>query len=422
MLDVIGRLTTRHAWWVVAFWTAALAALILTRQDPFITLLGVPGPGLPGAVGSGLLGGYGPVPGGGGGMVAAGVVLFALAAVLRSPLAVPLALLAAVAVHGMSAVVVSALGLPAPPALFAYGTALGCAVMMVHRFKERLSSGDGPAVAVQTCLDRVGPVVATAYAAWTVSCGALPLGAGTRGLGPALAVTASAGILVALTLLPALLTVLAPLLAWPSRRRPGPRKGRPSGPRKGGTRLGLAVAAHPAAWTPVAAGLILAMGATGPVLVPAPLPAAVVAVAGVLVALVLALVLRSLVSPAYVASGALLVAWAAGTTAARPGDQLAVFMFTLAVTVSTALLVLARVREATGTGRDPRTSSALAIKYAGPPALAALLVAGTLAATVYDVLSGVCLVAGGAALSLVVVPGLTAMLGTRAWWPDTAPA
>jgi uncharacterized membrane protein YdfJ with MMPL/SSD domain len=107
--------------------------------------------------------------------------------------------------------------------------------------------------------------------------------------------------------------------------------------------------------------------------------------------------------------------------AAEPGRQLAVFMFVLAPNVSTALLVLARVRETAHSGRDPRTSSALAIKYAGPPALAALLVAGTLTSVAYDLLSGLCLVAGGAGLALVIVPGLTASLGARAWWPDVAP-
>ncbi|WP_405141785.1 MMPL family transporter [Sphaerisporangium sp. NBC_01403] len=400
MLDVIGRLTTRHAWWVLACWTAVLAAALAARPD---TLPGVSG-------------GYGPLPAGASGAFGAAVALLALLAFLRSPAATLTALLAAVAVHSLSATAISALGLPTPPGLFAYGTTTACATMLIHRFRERLASGDGPAHAVRTSLDRAGTVVATAGAAWIASCGALPLGAYPRGLGPALAVTASVQLLVVLTLLPAVLAVLGSRLAWPARRRR--RTGRPAAM----ARFGLAVAAHPGTWTSLAAGLIVAMGAIGPVLVPSPLPLPVVAVAGVLVALVLALVLRSLISPVYLTAGALLVAWAAGTAAARPGDQIAVFMFVLVVSVSTALLVLARVRETARTGRDPRTSSALAAKYAAPPALAALLATGTLTAAIYDVLSGVCLVAGGAALALVIVPGLTAMLGARAWWPDAAPA
>ncbi|MEU8267874.1 MMPL family transporter [Sphaerisporangium sp. NPDC049002] len=409
MLDVIGRLTTRHAWWVLAFWTAVLAAALVARPGTLPGVSGVPG----GYGGYGGYGEYGPLPPDASGAFGAGVALLALLAFLRSPAATLTAVLAALAVHSLSAVAIAALGLPAPPGLFAYGTTTACATMLIHRFRERLASGDGPVHAVRTSLDQAGRVIATAGAAWIASCGALPLGAYPPGFGPALALTASVQLLVVLTLLPAVLAVLGSRLAWPSRRR---RTGRPA------ARFGLAVAAHPGTWTALAAGLIVAMGAIGPVLVPSPLPVPVMAVAGVLVALVLALVLRSLISPVYLTAGALLVAWASGTAAAPSGDQIAVFMFVLVVSVTTALLVLARVRETARTGRDPRTCSALATKYAAPPALAALLAAGTLTATVYDVLSGVCLVAGGAALSLVVVPGLTAMLGARAWWPDAAPA
>ncbi|GAA3837797.1 hypothetical protein GCM10022226_69930 [Sphaerisporangium flaviroseum] len=399
MLDVIGRLTTRHAWWVLACWAALLAAAV-----PLL-----PGP-LPWASGT-----YGPLPAGASGAFGTGAVLLTLLVFLRSPAATLAAVLVAVAADHLSAALVSALGLPPTPGLFAYGTALGCATMLIHRFRERLASGDGPAHAVCTSLEQTGTVIATAGAAWMAACGALPLGAWTRGLGPALAVTASVEMLVVLTLLPAALAVLGTRLSWPARRR------RRTGAPPAAARFGRAVSAHPGTWTAVTAGLIIAMGASGPVLVPSPLPVAVVAVAGVLVALVLALVLRSLISPVYLTAGALLVAWASGTAAVRPADQMSVFMLVLVVNVSTALLVLARVRETSRTGRDPRTSSALAVKYAAPPAVAALLVAGTLIGIVHDPLSGIFLVVGGGALSLVVVPGLTAMLGARAWWPDVAP-
>ncbi|MEV6982831.1 MMPL family transporter [Sphaerisporangium sp. NPDC051017] len=394
MLDVIGGLTTRRAGWVLATWLAVLAAALVTWPEA-------------------LPGGYGPLPVGPGGAAGTVLALLVLIVVLRSPAAALTAVLAAVAVHCLSAGLLIGLGLPPAPDVFAYGTAAGSATMLAHRVRERLHAAEPPARAVVTALEQVGAVVATSGAAWMAACAALPLGALPRGLGPSLALTSAVQMLVVLTLVPAVLAVLGGSLAWPGRRRTGPPTAL--------ARLGRAVVARPGAWTAVTAALILAMGATGPVLEPEPLPFTVMAVAGVLVALVLALVLRSLVAPIYVTTGGLLVAWAAGTAAADPGRQLAVFMFSLVTSVASAVLVLARVRAATRAGRDPRTGSALAVKYAGPPALAALLAAGTLTAGGSGVLSGLCLAAGGAGLALVIVPGLAATLGGRAWWPDTAP-
>ncbi|MDH2428782.1 MMPL family transporter [Sphaerisporangium sp. TRM90804] len=448
MLDVIGSFTTRRAWWVLAAWAAALAAAVPAWLDTLPVLLGpdappLPGPGPAGSIPSGPAGplssgGPATVPGGhaatgaltgalaapGGGVplwtgsggvtaAVAAVVFAALTAFLRSPVAAMGVLLAAVAVQGLSAVLVSAMGLPVPPALFAYGTAAGCALMLAHRFGELLTAGDRPPMAVRTSLDQVGGVVATGGAAWMASCGALPLAAGawTPGLGPALAVTAAVGIVVPLTLLPALLAALGGRLSWTPRRRR-------AAPPTAAARLGRAVAARPGPWTAGAAVFLTALGAAG--LVASPPPLEVVGVAGVLTALVLALVWRSLVSPAYVASGATAVAWATGSAATGAGGGAVVFMFGLVTAVSTALLMLARVRETARAGRDPRTSSALAVRYAGPAALAAPLAAGTLTALVYGVVPAFVLVAGCGVLSLVVVPGLTALLGTRAWWPGTA--
>ncbi|RCG31301.1 hypothetical protein DQ384_11320 [Sphaerisporangium album] len=400
MLDVIGRLTTRHAGWVLAAWLVVLAAALVAWPEA-------------------RPGGYGPLPAGPIGAAGTIVAALVLLAVLRSPSAALAVVLAAVAAHGLSAGLLAGLGLSPAPEVFAYGAAAGAATMLAHRVRERLHAAEPPARAVVTALEQVGAVVATSGAAWMAACAALPLGALPRGalprgLGPSLALTAAVQMLVVLTLVPAVLAALGGSLAWPGGRR---RTGPPSAL----ARLGRAVAARPGAWTAVTAALIVAMGATGPVLVPEPLPFTVMAVAGVLVALVLALVLRSLIAPVYLTTGGLLVAWASGTAAAGPGRQIAVFMFALVMSVSSAVLVLARVRAAARTGSDPRTGSALAVKYAGPSALAALLAAGTLVAGAYDVLSGLCLVAGGAGLALVIVPGLAATLGGRAWWPDTAP-
>ncbi|GII88844.1 hypothetical protein Ssi03_68340 [Sphaerisporangium siamense] len=394
MLDVIGRLTTRHVLWLLPAWLALLAAVAAGRPET-------------------LPDGYGPLPAGVPGAVGAVLVTLALAVVLRSPGAALTAVAAAVAVDCLSSGLVSGLGLPEAPAVFAYGTTLASTAMLLHRFRERRNAGEPAAQAIVTALEQVGGVVATSGAAWMAACAALPLGAFPAGLGPALALTSAVEMLVVLAFVPCLTAALPRLVGWPGRRR---RAGR----RTVLNRLGRAVAARPRAWTAGAAALIAAMGAAGPLQTREPPPFTVMAVAGVLVALVVALVLRSLIAPVYLTAGGVLIAWAAGTAATRPGEQITVFLFTLVATVSAALLVLARVRGAARTGRDPRTCSALAVKYAGPPAVAALLAAGTLAGGAHEVLAGVYLVAGGAALALVVVPGLAAILGGRAWWPDVA--
>ncbi|MEO3812137.1 MMPL family transporter, partial [Sphaerisporangium sp. B11E5] len=345
-----------------------------------------------------------------------GVALLALAGFLRSPVAVGAVVVAATAGRAAGAAGGAALGYAGAPALFAYGAAAGGAVVLVHRFRERLAAGDRADDAVRTALERTGGVIATTCAAWAVACAALPLvDAGTGGLGPALAVTAAAAALVPLTLLPALLAVLGDTLAWPPRRRRG------GDPPPVTARLGLSVAARPRPWTALAASLIAALPVTGVLLTRSPPPLVVVAVAGVLTALVLALALRTLIAPVYITAGALLVASGAGTVAVTPRGQLTVFFFTLVTNVCAALLILARVRETTRTGRAPRTSASLSVKYAGPPALAVLLASGALIAGTYDLLSAVMLTIGGTALALIIVPTLTTLLGERAWWPDTPP-
>ncbi|GII64543.1 hypothetical protein Skr01_46280 [Sphaerisporangium krabiense] len=393
MLDVIGRLTTRHVLWLLPAWLALLAAVAAGR---------------PGT----LPDGYGPLPAGVPGAVGAVLVTLALAVALRSPGAALTAAAAAVAVDLLSTALVSGLGLPEAPAVFAYGTTLASTAMLLHRFRERRNAGEPAAQAVVTALEQVGGVVATSGAAWMAACAALPLGAFPAGLGPALALTSAVEMLVVLAFVPSLTAALPGLIGWPRRRRVGRRTVL--------DRLGRAVAARPRAWTAAAAVLVTALGAAGPLQSREPPAFTVMAVAAVLVALVLALALRSLIAPVYLTAGGVLTAWASGTAATRPGEQITVFLFTLVATVSAALLVLARVRGAARAGRDPRTCSALAVKYAGPPAMAALVAAGALAGGAHEPLAGAYLVAGGAALALVVVPGLAAILGGRAWWPDVA--
>jgi uncharacterized membrane protein YdfJ with MMPL/SSD domain len=428
VFEWLARLATRHAWRVLLAWAAALAALAATlpHQDTGLTAAHVPEDGPPGiAGGSAAMGGLAApilrwgVPDGftGGSVAGVVVVLAVLMWLFRSPVAA----LLPVAVAGLSGFLAGALlpaaGLTTPPAVLVYGTAAASTTVLIHRHRERLRSGDGAAAAVRTTLDRVGGVVATSTAAWIVACGALLLGTRPAPLGPALAVTGAIELAVVLTLVPALLKVAGTGLFWPSRSwRRTPRL-----PIAG--RAGAAISRNPGAWSAAAAGALIAMGAGGLVIAaasagpPAP-PGAVVLVAGVLVALVLALALRSLVPPVYLAAGGLMVAWAAG--AASTGARLPVFMFALATAVSTALLVLARARETSVTGRGPRACAALAVKYAGPPALANLAVAGTLAGAAYGPAAGASVALGGCALALVLVPGLTAFLGRGAWWPEIA--
>jgi RND superfamily putative drug exporter len=169
-------------------------------------------------------------------------------------------------------------------------------------------------------------------------------------------------------------------------------------------------------------------------------------VAGLLIAVILALLLRSLVAPLYLIVAVVLGFFATlGATViafqgigGRPGLSftlpIILYLFVVAIGTDYNILMIARLREEARLGNDPRTSADLAIEHGGPSVGAAgLILAGTFASMM---LAGISfLVEMGFAVSLGIlisafvmamflVPSVTALLGRKAWWPghgDTAP-
>ncbi len=162
-------------------------------------------------------------------------------------------------------------------------------------------------------------------------------------------------------------------------------------------------------------------------------------VAAVLIAIILALLLRSLVAPLYL-MGAVVLGFLATLGASVYVNQgirgeaglsftlpLIVYLFVVAIGTDYNILMIARLREEAREGNDPRTAADLAVEHAGPSVTSAgLILAGTFASMLlagvtflyelgFAVSVGIILAAF--VMALFLVPGLTAVIGHKAWWP-----
>jgi putative drug exporter of the RND superfamily len=162
-------------------------------------------------------------------------------------------------------------------------------------------------------------------------------------------------------------------------------------------------------------------------------------VAAVLIAVILALLLRSLVAPLYLVA-AVLLNFAATLGSAvylfqgaegHPGVTfqlpIVLYLFVLAIGTDYNILMIARLREEARGGENPRGAAALGIEHAGPSVAAAgLILAGTFGALAlapvsflqqigFSVAVGILLSAF--VMSMFLVPSLTALIGHAAWWP-----
>ncbi|GAA0945593.1 MMPL family transporter [Actinocorallia libanotica] len=162
-------------------------------------------------------------------------------------------------------------------------------------------------------------------------------------------------------------------------------------------------------------------------------------VAALLIALILALQLRSLVAPLYLVPAVLLgFAATIGATVYvfqglldKPGVTfqlpIIMYLFVLAIGTDYNILMTARLREEAREGHDPRRAAALAVEHGGPTVMAAgVILAGTFAVMMlapvammqqmgFGVAIGIMLAAF--VMSMFLVPAVTAMLGHAAWWP-----
>jgi RND superfamily putative drug exporter len=165
-------------------------------------------------------------------------------------------------------------------------------------------------------------------------------------------------------------------------------------------------------------------------------------VAGLLIALILGLLLRSLVAPWYLIL-AVVLGYAAtlGATvfvfqglADHAGVMfmlpIMIYMFVVAIGTDYNILMIARLREEAQEGHEPRKAAALAVEHAGPSiAAAGVILAGTFASLMFAGVSmmmemgfavavGICISAF--VMSMFLVPAVTALIGHKAWWPGHA--
>jgi RND superfamily putative drug exporter len=450
-----------------------------------------------------------------------------------------------------------------------YGIGTDYMLFLLFRYRERLRAGEDKKTAMVQAVERVGEVLASAAAAVIVAFLVLLLATfgGFGSLGPALAIAVFAMLITALTLVPALVSLIGPATFWPSKswRRP------PTGTkfqRMGsvvGRRPGLTAAVSGAVMLALAAGVLAfkadydfgagfptttesakatvdlqkgfpqgalnpteayltttdggqlsadqlvafksaaeKLGGVGQVQLPVKAANGVVArfdvllignpvsneaislvhgslrtglhaaappgtrvlvggttaifadinsannrdlsvilpVAAILIALILALLLRSLVAPVYLVIAVLLnfgatlgsavylfqgVAGHPGVTFQLP---IVLYLFVLAIGTDYNILMIARLREEARAGHEPRAAAALGFEHAGPSVTSAgLILAGTFGALAlapvsflrqigFSVAVGILLSAF--VMSLFLVPSITALLGHPAWWPGHA--
>jgi len=162
-------------------------------------------------------------------------------------------------------------------------------------------------------------------------------------------------------------------------------------------------------------------------------------VAGVLIALILALMLRSLVAPLYLMAAVVLGFFSTlGATVLAfqgIGDRVGLsfslpiilYLFVVAIGTDYNILMIARLREEARLGNDPRTAADLAVEHGGPSVGAAgLILAGTFASLMLAGISfftemgfavSLGIILSAFVMSMFLVPGVTALLGHKAWWP-----
>lgn len=172
--------------------------------------------------------------------------------------------------------------------------------------------------------------------------------------------------------------------------------------------------------------------------------AVILPIAGVIIFLILALLLRSILAPLY-----LLVTVALGFTATLGGTTylfqdalgkagliffipIMVYIFVVAIGTDYNILIMTRLREEVRAGNRPRQASDLAVEHSGATiASAGIILAGTfgslalaglslLAQLGFAVAFGIMLAAF--IISTLLVPSLAALLGRRIWWPGERPS
>lgn len=165
-------------------------------------------------------------------------------------------------------------------------------------------------------------------------------------------------------------------------------------------------------------------------------------VAALVIALLLAVLLRSLVAPLYLmlAVGASFAATLGGAVLTfqvalgQPGLKsslpVILYLFVVAVGTDYSMLMMTRLREEMLAGASPRAAAGLAVEHGGPAVGAAgIILAGTFGSLLltgigslmqigFAVSTGI--LVASIAMATLLVPAVSALLGRRAWWPGRA--
>nr|WP_322768330.1 MMPL family transporter [Frankia sp. Cr1] len=502
------------------------------------------------------------------------LILLLLGFVFRSPIIAVLPIVIIGIVHQMAEAVTADLadwlgfvvGPELAPLLLVvmFGVGTDYIVFLLFRHRERVSKGDGALASLRYSVVRVGEVITSAAATVMAAFAALLVASleSLRTLAPGLIVGVALMLLAALTLVPAIMSILGLHLFWPAYPKPADE-----GHRTRSERIGGRVARHPAVVLGVSGGALIVQafgtlgykttynqlaelpsdtpsqqaydtmaaafpaGYLGPTQVfvtsPAPpahtevnalsaalarttgvatvvppqytpnggaamiqvlltddpysisaidnvagpvrttangsIPGATVLVGGttsqlvdvraalrndmkhvfplalVAVAIILALLLRTIVAPIYLLAG-VIITYAAtlgtivlvfldgfGFTGLDFTIPIIVYLFVMAIGTDYNILIASRLREEFNAGEGPRSAARLAIEHGAPAvSAAALVLAGTFASLLLTgiqlleeiglaVALGVLLAAN--VLATRIVPTLAALRGWHFWWP-----
>jgi putative drug exporter of the RND superfamily len=193
------------------------------------------------------------------------LILALVGIIFRSPIAAVFPIAAIILVYTLAQ---SAIGALATMLHFQVGTLLGYLLIVVlfgigtdyilfllFRYRERLRAGDSSKRALMVAVERVGKVVASSALVVITAFMTLLLAqlGFLRSLGPGLSIGVGLMLLAALTLIPAILSLIGPKIFWPSKNWQAEPNNAIS------RRIGQSVARHPGRTLLAAAGVLIVL-------------------------------------------------------------------------------------------------------------------------------------------------------------------
>lgn len=201
------------------------------------------------------------------GVVTVALIVVLLGAIFRGPLAALMPIVAIGGIYALATALLASLakvagfkvdqGLTTLLVVVLFGIGTDYVLFLLFRYRERLRAGDEPAAAVAFAVARVGQAIASSALVVIVAFVALGLSTlgSLRDLAPGFLIAVVLMLLAALTLIPALLTLLGARTFWPSRNWQRTPQGTLA------RRIGALVGRHPARTALVLGPLLVALGA-----------------------------------------------------------------------------------------------------------------------------------------------------------------